>query len=150
MALITPVAAARGSYTILRNATAQANTGQTDWVPVPDWAIYAEVYLNVSAVAGTTPILTPSFLAVDPVTYDDTYSVQLHAAFTTPPTAASFNVIYLGPGVSPADDVALSATSTGFGSVNIPLPVMLGCKLLLDRGSADETYTYTYALKFRR
>jgi hypothetical protein len=149
MAAIAPISFP-GTYKRIRNAAAQADTGQTDWIVVPGWAVFAEIDIDVNAVAGTTPILTPAIMAGNVNTLDDADAVQLNAAFTTPPTAASRNIIFVGPGVSAADDVALSANGNGQAFVNIPLPSLLGVRVTLDRADANETYTYTVSVKFRR
>lgn len=149
MAAITPIEFL-GAFKTIRSGSAQANTGQTDWINVPAWALWCEVYLNITAVAGTSPIVTPSFLAADPVTRDDSDAVQIHADITTPPTAASTHRILIGPGLGSSDDVALAAAADSQAQINTPLPPLMGFKLLLDRGTGDETYTYTYSVKFGR
>lgn len=151
MAVVTAIASPVGSLITLRNVAAQADIGQTDWISVPQWALYAICFLNLTAVAGTTPELTPSFLALDPVSRDDTHVVQIHGNFTSVPiTAAAQSVITIGPGVTGiADDLALAATGDSTGFVGSVLPPILGVKLLLDRTSGTETYTYTLAMAFR-
>lgn len=147
MAAITPVTFT-GSYSVLRNATAQANTGQTDWINRPAWAKYLLLYYNLTAVAGTTPEMTPSLLQADPVLRDDASATTL-ATFTLM-SAAADGYIQIGPGVTGiADDVTTAATGDGVASVNLVLPALIGVKLLLDRTTGDETYTYTLAAEFR-
>jgi hypothetical protein len=153
MAVITPVTGPQG-FIILRQASAQANTGQTDWVAVPPWAVDALIFLNITAVAGTTPIVTPDLLAADPVSKDDAHAVSLVAdagtGFTTPPTAAGQHLIIVGPGVTGiANDIAMAATGDSTTYINAALPALLGVKLALDRGTADETYTYNLSVQFR-
>jgi len=60
-----------------RSASAQANTGQTDWLLTPPWANYVWIMLNVTATAGTTPTVTPAFLSADPVIMDDATLYEL-------------------------------------------------------------------------
>lgn len=151
MASILPLVDMTGvgsGYKTVRTGAAQANTGQTDWIAVPPWALFAEVLLNITAVAGTTPIATPAFLAANPATLDDGDAVQIHADITTPPTAASFHRIVIGPGVGGSDDVALAAAADSEAEINAVLPSILGVRLTLDRGTGDETYTYTLAVRF--
>lgn len=153
MATILPLVDMAGvgtGYKVIRTGAAQANTGQTDWVAVPSWALWAEVLYNITAVAGTTPILTPSFLAADPSTLDDGDTAQIHADITSPPTAASFHRIVIGPGVGGTDDVALAAAADSEAEINASLPTILGVKTLLDRGTGDETYSYTVKIRFGR
>lgn len=133
-----------------RSASAQANTGQTDWIEVPKWARYADIILDITAVAGTTPILTPTILAADPITKDDANVVSI-GTLTTPPTAASTHRIVIGPGVTGiADDLAMAAAADSTVSINTVLPDLLGIQLTMDRTTGDETYTYTLNVSFRR
>lgn len=149
MAAITTTAF-RGTFKKIRDVSADTSTGATVWVGVPSWAVYAEIDIDVSATGGTTPVLTPVLLSGNALTMDDADAVQLNATFTTPPTGGSRNTIFVGPGVSVADDVALSATGNGQAFVNIPLPSLLGIQFVQDRAEANETYSYTATLKFRR
>jgi hypothetical protein len=139
-----------GTFKQIRSGSAQANTGQTDWIAVPPWALFAEVTINITAVAGTTPVLTPAFFGCDPTTLDDTDTYPLHAAITSPPTAASTHRILIGPGLGDTSDVALAAAADSQAQINTPLPPVLGVQITLDRAEANETYTYTVAVKFRR
>ncbi len=259
MAVVTLVADPIGSgYT--RTGTAQANTGQTDWIPVPGYAKYAHVRLDITALAGTTPTLTPAFYGMNKAGLDEEsrYKIAEHAAFTAMTTArvnevqtlnmsagaaadtfkltfnthesaaitipaggfvnitaaqvlaalltisdwtgdaaniavvkstnayaitfsgrlgrtdltaitvtsttgtaagsvaattagvpgAGFTAV-IGPGVTGiADDVTNSATAESVVSLNAPLPAILGMELRLDRTTGDETYTYTYSIRF--
>ena len=138
-----------GGLWLLKNASAQADTGQTRWLKTPPWAMSLQLFLNITAVAGTTPIATPVLLAADPVSRDDG-DAPILATFTTPPTDVGTHIISVGPGVSPADDLAMAATGDSFSSFNFALPPLLGVRLTLDRGSANETYTYTLAAVWAR
>ena len=140
-----------GGFHVIRQASAQATTGQTDWLKLPQWANYAQVFLNVTATAGTTPILTPSFLVADPVSQDDSHVVNLaeHAAFTGITGAAQY-VFQMGPGVTGiADDVTNAAAADSFVSLNVVLPLFLGVRILNDRTTGDETYTYNLSIWLR-
>lgn len=134
---------------LIRSASAQATTGQTDWLRLPPRATYASIYFNLTAVAGNTPIVTPSFLVPDPITLDDAASlINLgeHAAFTGITAAAQY-VFDIGPGITGiANDVTNAATADSYVSLNVILPAVLGVKLLNDRTSADETYTYKLSI----
>lgn len=258
MATISLVATPGATYT--RTGAAQADTGQTDWVPVPQWAKYAHIRLDLTAVAGTTPTLTPAFYGMNKAGLDEEsrYKIAEHAALTalttarvnevqtlslsggaagdvfkltfnthesaavTLPTGGFANVTaaqiktalltisdwsgdtaniavvkstndyaitfsgrlgrtdigaitvtsttgtaagsvaettkgvagagltaIIGPSVTGiADDVTNSATAESVVSLNSPLPAILGMELRLDRTSGDETYTYTYSVRF--
>ena len=146
---VTPV----GGFKILRNATAQATTGQTDWVAVPSWAKYMNVYLNLTDVgASTTPSCDLDLVVPDPVLRDDGTVVNyLDWDGITALTAAAQVVIHAGPGITGiADDDTGSATADSVYKLNGPLPAMLGFIVTLDRAEADEGYTYSLAVEFRR
>lgn len=149
MAAITPIAF-EGAYKVVRTGTAQANTGQTDWINTPAWAKYCDIILNITAVAGTTPIITPDILLADPVARDDGQVMSL-GTLGTPPTAAGTHRISIGPGLTGiADDVTMAATGDSAVSINALLPSLMGITLTLDRGTGDETYTYTLAVRFTK
>lgn len=154
MAVITPLAGSpHGNLVVVRNATAQATTGQTDWVTVPNWAKFATVDFNLTAVAGTSPLVTSIFLrGIDPVTRDDTFQYALaeHADLATVDmTGAAHLVVDIGPGVTGiANDVTQAATGFSAAALNCILPEFLGITLTFDRTTADETYTYTLSVRF--
>ena len=151
MAAIT-VSSAANSRGLRRSGSAQANTGQTDWIDVPQWAKYLDLILSLTAVAGTTPIADPSLLAADPITRDDSNALVI-AAFTTPPTTAGVVArVVVGPGLEGtggAADLALAAAADSTAFVNTLLPALLGIRLTLDRTTGDETYTYDLTATFR-
>lgn len=129
------------SMTIVRQATAQANTGQTDTVQVPAWAKQAVVYINLTAVAGTTPLFDCKFQYVEPIagTLKD---FQWNGI--TQATAAVLAVVNFGAGnIDTEDDVG----DVYFLKDN--LPPKFNIVTTLDRTTADETYTYTLAVVFR-
>jgi hypothetical protein len=138
----------------LRNATAQANTGQTDWVVIPQWARIATVDFNLTSVgASTTPLADLTLNSTDPVLMDDTYIYKLrgHAGFTQI-TAAAHLVVTFGAGVhgaSATDDTTTAATGYSDACINTVLPAILGVKLVFDRTTGDEVYTYTLSLALR-
>jgi len=135
-----------------RSASAQADTGQTDWLLTPPWANYVWIMLNVTATAGTTPTVTPAFLSADPVSMDDANVVRVaeHANFTANNGTAAQYIYQIGPGVTGiADDVTQSATVDSYVSLNAILPAVLGVTLTLDRTTGNETYTYALAVYFR-
>lgn len=144
MAAIVPVTGINYNDLItLRTGTAQADTGQTDWVFTPPRATFCIAYFYLTAVAGTTPQATFSVLAADPVTLTDTSTVSLTAG--TQVTAAQLQVGSIGPGVTGIAD----ATSASKFSVNTVVPALMGFKLLFDRTTGDETYTYTLRVAYR-
>src|SRR5438552_286278 len=150
MAAIVPVTTGPlGEFFPLRSATAQATTGQTDWVQVPAWAQFCVVILNVTATAGTTPICLPSLLTADPVTLTDTNTQVLGATTTGGVTSTGLATIEVGPGITGiANAVAIGGTG-GTAQLNAILPALMGVKVLNDRTTGDETYTYKLSLLFR-
>lgn len=151
MAAITPVIPT-GEVFVVRTGTAQANTGQTDWVQVPPWATYAKVDFNLTSVgASTTPVADLTINGSDPATLDDStlYKLRGHTAFT-PITAAAHLVVDIGPGVTGiADEVTTAATGYSDAAINTILPALLGLKLVFDRTTGDEVYTYKLSVLFR-
>jgi hypothetical protein len=136
-----------------RSETAQATTGQTDWINVPEYAKYAFVFLNITATAGTTPLTDISFLAADPVSRDDAHVIKLaeHADLTDADGTAAQFIYQLGPGVTGiADDVTAAAAADSVVSLNVVLPPLLGIKIHNDRTGTNETYTYNLSVTFRK
>lgn len=151
----------------VRTATAQATVGQTDWIKVPNWANWMRVTVNITAMTGTTPALTPTLITpadagnaslgdvANPGTAatapTDTAVVQLGGAVLTSGfTAAGTAVISVGPGVTGiANDVALGTSGVNYAYINDILPDILGISIVNFRGSSDETYTYTVDVLFR-
>ena len=153
MAAITPVTYDPLGRYGLRNATAQANTGQTDWVRAPDWAAYAFVAFNLTSVgASTTPIADLTILRTSVATPTDdavTFNLNGGAAFTSITAAATLTGL-VGPDV-PID---VTTAATGVSGFSIPAlipraPLLLGFKLLFDRTTGDEVYTYTLEVEFK-
>lgn len=153
MAAISFVAGPLGPKTVLRSVTAQATTGQTDWLLVPPWARAAYIDYNLTAVAGTSPLVDVTLKVPDLSTLDDTTGVVNlgnHAALTQI-TAAARLLIQVGPGITGiADDVTTAATGLSTVSLNMVLPPVLGIKVLNDRTTGDETYTYTLTIAFSK
>lgn len=145
MAAITPVAQQlNGYYPSLRTAAAQATTGQTDWLVVPAWARAMEVYFNLTANAGTSPISTLSLVAPPPGVFDDTDLMTIGSGAAV--TAASQHRYNVGPGIASGADQAAADANAGIDTL---LPATLvGIKVLNDRTTGDETYTYTLAVRF--
>lgn len=137
-----------GSVATVRSGAAQATTGQTDWVVIPPWAVDMFIFLEVTAVAGTTPLTDFKLVATHPVTLDDGFALDFanwNGITQIAGTTAGDIVVHVGPGITGiADD------DTGpYYSINAPLPPVLGFRTTLDRADADETYTYNLAVAFR-
>lgn len=144
MAAIVPVAFS--PYKVLRTVAAQATTGQTDWIDVPSWVKSILVTLNITANAGTTPVSTVTLRAPDPVTRDDTndHAILLTGAAIT---GASFHHYAIGPTFVTAGTDQVAADSSVVQ--NAPIPATLGVTVTNDRGTGDETYTYTLTVQFK-
>lgn len=135
-----------GFYPSLRTASAQATTGQTDWLYVPSWARYLSVYLNLTANAGTSPETTFSFQATPLGLQDDANLTALGTGAVI--TAASQHYYQIGPDLVVGTDSATADASVGFSAV-LPVP-FIGVRILNDRTTGDETYTYTLTARFSR
>lgn len=147
MAAISLVQTSNPDFAILRNATAQATTGQTDYIAVPGFARYMTVWLNVSAAAGTTPLTDFKLVSANPVTMDDGDNLDYlgwNGITQIAGTTSGDIMVQVGPGITGiADD------DTGpVYSLNGVLPSVLGFTITLDRTTTDETYTYSLAYKF--
>jgi hypothetical protein len=132
-----------GSLITLKKATAQADTGQTQWIAVPPYANAAVIYLNWTAKAGNTPLMDLKLLEADPIALNDTYVTDLEGwDGITQLAAEDLITVRVGPHRASADDTGVD--------YHIPtiLPAILGVRVTLDRTSADETYTYTLSLKW--
>ena len=148
MAAITLVQTSNPDYAVLRNASAQATTGQTDYVAMPKWAKYMNIWLNVSAVAGTTPLTDLKLVSSNPVTMDDGDDLDYlgwNGITQIAGTTAGDIQVQIGPGITGiADD------DTGpWYSLNGALPSVIGFVVTLDRTTGDETYTYSLAYKLK-
>lgn len=133
-----------------RTGTAQATIGQTDYIAVPKWARNAKVDFNLTAVAGNTPLADLTINGVDPVGMDDgsLYKLRGHTAFTQI-TGAAHLVVDVGPSATGiADEVTTSATGYSDAAINTILPAVLAIKLVFDRTTGDETYTYALSVFF--
>lgn len=151
MAAISPTSTVLG-LNLVRSATAQATTGQTDWIVVPNRAKYAQVFLNITATAGTTPLTDVSFLVPDPVTMDDGSVIKLaeHGDLTDADGTAAQFIYEFGPGLTGiANDTTVAANADSYLQLNCVLPPVLGIKLLNDRTTGNETYTYKLSIFFR-
>ena len=126
--------------TVVRTGTAQATTGQTDLVTTPNWARTATVYLNVTAVAGTTPLTDMKFQYVHPVSRN-AVDMQWNGITQIAGTTAGNVVVHLG-GFDPEDDTG------AIYFLKDPLPRSWNIVTTLDRTTADETYTYSIAVEF--
>lgn len=151
MAAITIGAPTRtkGNIWTVASGTAQANTGQTTWVAPPSWATRGTIWLSVTAAAGTTPLTDFSLLTIDPSTLDDATALNYAGwdGITQIAGTTSGNVvIYLGAAVSGTSD-----DDTGPAYVlNAPIPSLLGFKVLFDRTTGNETYTYTVRVEWSK
>lgn len=139
MAAITTAASPMGSMYV-RTGTAQADTGQVDWLLVPKWATWAQVILDVTTITATSAQL--ALKMADPTLLNDTQSMGLAetAAFTAM-TGACMLVVDIGPGIlGIANDVTNSATVNSYASVACLLPGVLGLSYIEVVGAGTVTY----------
>lgn len=111
----------------------------TRWLAVPKWAKYMIVFLQPTAV---TTSITPSFLAADPVSMDDSNVLLLgESAAATAITGTASYVFQFGPGVTGiADDATNAAAADSYVSYNVVLPPILGVRMT---NSGSTTYNLT-------
>lgn len=127
---------------VIRTGTAQATTGQTDTVTTPGFARYATVYLNVTAVAGTTPLTDMKFQYVHPVS-GNAVDMQWNGITQIAGTTSGNVVAHLGlGGVDTEDDTGAIYFAKD------PLPGKWNIVTTLDRTTGDETYTYSIVVEF--
>ena len=142
MAAITTAASPIGkAYTVSARSSA---TTVTDWLLVPDWARFCVVFLQPTTI-GTS--ITPSFLAVDPVSLDDGNIINIaeHAALAAITATVSY-IYQIGPSITGiADDVTESATADSYISLNAVLPPILGLRQV-----NSGTNVYNLTALFRR
>lgn len=156
MAAITLASLSRPStkrFHTLKAGIAQADTGQTIWVPIPAFATQAVIMFSLTGSAGTTPVTNITVKGADPVALDDTYSYHITGvtitAQNTTATSGLLQVIEIGAPIGVADDVILGATGVNVAKLNAVLPPVLGVGLVFDRTTGNETYTYNLSLTLR-
>lgn len=124
---------------VIRNATAQADTGQTDTIEVPTGATAAIFYLNWTATTGTTPLMDFAINELDPV--DQSTSTPLEGwDGITQLSAVDLVTVRVGPHRVANDDTGVDY------HIATLLPQFLDAVVTLDRTSANETYTYTLSV----
>lgn len=130
------------SLQTIQNATAQADTGQTDALQTPDWARSAIVHLRVSAVAGTTPLTDMKFQYVHPVS-GTALDFQWDGITQIAGTTAGHVVVHVGtPNIDTADDTGAVYFVTD------QLPKQWNIVTTFDRTTGNETYTYQLAVEW--
>lgn len=134
-----------GTLWYIRLGSAQANTGQTDWINVPAWAKACTIYLNWTAKAGTSPLIDFSIDEANPLLRDDSHVTPLDSwDGITQLSSEDLITIRVGPHRTSTDDTGVDY------HVGTVLPSLMGLKMTLDRGTGDETYTYTLAVVWHR
>ena len=126
---------------VLKNASAQADTGQTTTVKVPGWAVEAIFYLNWTATAGTSPLMDFTLNEVDPTDLTTTTALEGWDGITQL-SAVDLVTVRVGPHRSANDDTGVDY------HIGTTLPPVLNAVVTLDRGSANETYTYTLTVVY--
>ncbi len=139
---------------ILRNVTAQIGNSvagaQVDWVDIPAWVQGMTVYLNLSALAGTTRTLDFKILEADPVARSDSAPSPIDFLGwdgITQLTATGFVVVDVASGVT---GIANDDTGVFYQLNGSPAGRLLGFRIATDRTDGDETYTYTLAVVFHK
>jgi hypothetical protein len=130
------------SFQVVRTGVAQADTGQTDLVNVPGFANNMIVYVDLSASAGTTPLLDFKMQYVNPVR--NAAVEDFPGAGITQIADTGDVVMQVGPGVTGIADDDTGAVY----SINMLLPPLINFVTTLDRTTANETYTYSISVAF--
>lgn len=133
-----------GQFQVIKNATAQADTGQTLNVFTPPWAVEAIFYLNWTANGGTSPLIDFAIKEVDPVNQDTAIAIEGWDGITQL-SASALITVRIGPGYA-----STTPDDTGVNyHIGTTLPPVLQTVTTLDRTSGNETYTYTLSVYFR-
>lgn len=131
------------SVQVIRTGVAQATTGQSDVVTPPGWARSATIYLNVTAVAGTTPLTDLKLQYAHPVS-SNLVDFQWNGITQIADTTAGNIVVHIGlAGVDTEDDTGPIYFTKD------PLPHKMALVITLDRTTGNETYTYSCAIEYR-
>lgn len=138
MAAITTVQA-KNSY----RETTTTSSAVTRWLTVPAWAKYANITLTPTAITTNVTFTLP---VADPGLLDDTYQIPLKAALTGGPvtTVNTTQYVAIGPGITPADALAIGTTADSWLSINTPLPSILGITV-----TPSGSCTFTLSVAFR-
>ena len=145
MAVITTTSGSE--FVLVKNKTAGAVDATEQFIiAVPQWAKYAQVIFNLTAITGTSTAL--SLQAYDPVSMDSLEFMALsEMTAPTAQTAQSMLIIDIGPGITGiADDVTNSGTADSYIKVNAIVPRVFG---LLLTHTVLTSRTYTLSVCFR-
>ena len=143
------------AYTLLENQAITNQTANSATIvkafSPPRWAQSMIMYLNITSMGGTSPLLDFKLEAVDPGDFD-TSAVSPLGDWDgiTQKTAAtnSLEVIEVGPEVV-TDDTG-SATASGRYGVRAILPTWVMYTITTDGTTDDEDYTFTLGVEFQR
>lgn len=103
---------------------------------------------NAYAITFTGPLGATDLGAITVTSVTGTGAGSVAATTAGVPGAAL--TVDIGPGITGiADDVTNSATVASSVALNAVLPSILGLRLLLDRTTGDEVYTYNLSCNFR-
>lgn len=143
------------AYTLLENQVITNQTANSATIvkaiSPPRWARYAIFYLNITSMAGTTPLLDFKIEAVDPGDFDTTAVTAIGSwdGITQKTAAANtLDLIEIGPDL--LDDDTGSATASGQYSIQAVLPTWLMYTITTDGTTDDEDYTFTLGVEFRK
>lgn len=121
---------------------------------VPQWARTCQIQLNITVMAGTTPLLDFTVEGVDPWTLDTTHNHTLKQwsgieRQTSVSTSTIIN-IYIGTNVNPLGDVLTGIANADWDYfLNVPLPPVLVYTYTTDGTTDDEDYTFSISAFFR-
>jgi len=113
-------------------------------IGAPAWARFATFYLNVSAMAGTTPLLDFKLEAVDPMDLTSVAPLGSWDGITQKTGTAALITVDVGPGLT-IDDTG-SATAACNYKVDAPLPPIILYTVTTDGTTGDEDYSFTLSV----
>jgi hypothetical protein len=119
----------------LATKTADATTGQNVDFSVPGWARAAIFFINLTAVAGTTPLFDFKLQHIAP---DGSGAVEDADASVVQLSAADMVLLTLDPAITVAANERVS----------VPLSTNMRAVVTQDRTTGNETYTYTVWVEF--
>ena len=122
-----------GLHQLLATKTADATTGINIDTTKPDWARGAIVYVDLSASAGTTPLLDLKLQYQDPSGADFT---DIPSCSIVQIAGTGNKVLSVYPGIAETANISVSDI----------LPNLVRIVITTDRTTGNETYTYTVAV----
>lgn len=117
-------------------------------VTVPGWAHSGTFFLNVTAMAGDTPLLDFKLETVDPINLTSVAPLGDWDGITQKTGSAALITVEIGPRIT-ADDTGSATASCRYG-VNATLPPVILYTITTDGTTNTEDYTFTLAVHWSK